>query len=77
HPLYPQGDPRARALLGQLRARWNDAPAVDRAHRLALAAQDLAGTPPTVDFALALIGHLFNLPRDAPLTLFALGRTVG
>ena len=32
---------------------------------------------PTIDFALVALARALKLPSDAPLTLFALGRTIG
>jgi len=37
----------------------------------------LAGERPNVDFAFAATTEAFGVPRKAPLTLFALGRSVG
>jgi len=70
HPLYPQGDVRASALLRQFAA-----PAGYEELRLAVA--ELAGELPNVDFALCALMKAFRLPVDAPLTLFALARSVG
>ncbi len=71
HPLYPGGDPRAVELLGRLELEDGD-PVVEVAEQ----ARALGGTP-SIDFALAALGHAARLPRDAPFVLFALGRSVG
>lgn len=70
HPLYPEGDVRAEALL-----RAFTVPPEYRALRLAV--DELAGERPNIDFALAAMSSCFRLPPDAPLTLFALARSVG
>lgn len=70
HRLYPFGDPRAAELLGAF-----DVPASYRA--LLDAADAVVGDYPNVDFALAALTAAFDLPPDAPLTIFALARTTG
>lgn len=70
HRLYPEGDPRARALLKIL-------PEMQPHADLAAEAEAQAGELPTVDFALPLLAATCGLPDDAPLILFALGRCVG
>jgi len=69
HKLY-DGDVRATALLAAF-----DMPEVYR--DLAREGERLSGEKPNVDFALAAITAAFSLPKDAPLQLFALGRSVG
>ena len=69
HPLYPAGDPRAAALLAH-------APLDDALAELRDAAAAL-GERPNVDFALLALVRAHGLPADAPLRLFALGRSVG
>lgn len=77
HPLYPQGDPRARLILG-LAERWlPDHPTLQRAFLLAQQVQALAGRPPTIDYALEVLRLIGRLPQDASLSLFTIGRTVG
>ena len=66
----PFGDPRAAELL-----RAFDVPAGYRA--LLDAADAVIGDYPNVDFALAALTAAYDLPPDAPLTIFALARTVG
>jgi citrate synthase len=67
HPLYPDGDPRAIAILEQL-----DHPPV-----LAGAVAQAGGPPPNLDYALVALQREFGLPEDAPFIIFAAGRTVG
>jgi citrate synthase len=74
-PLYPEGDPRAVAILAAL------AHAAPDAHAIAQASGEiglrLTGRHPNVDFALAAAAMGLGLPRNAALGLFILGRTVG
>jgi citrate synthase len=70
HPLYPEGDPRARALLGA----FEPSPAL-RALREAVAAA--TGDLDNVDFALAALSQNLALPDDAPFVLFAVARCAG
>jgi len=74
-PLYPEGDPRAVAILSAL------APAASEIHALASGAAEagfrLTGRRPNVDFALAATCVGLELPRSAGLGLFIVGRTVG
>ncbi len=64
HPLYPEGDPRAVAILYAISA-------------LVPQARRLVGWRPNVDFALAAAASALELPRHAALGLFVIGRTVG
>lgn len=77
HPLYPHGDVRAAWLLRRMREIWPDDSRLDKALALARAGSDLAGTPPTLDFALVLLADRLSLPASAPLILFTIGRTSG
>lgn len=70
HRLYPDGDPRAVAILQSCPApkAW------------AGVARELAKkqrTYPTLDFGLATLEHVLNLPKGAGFSIFAVGRTVG
>ncbi|MCC6617095.1 MAG: MerR family transcriptional regulator [Anaerolineae bacterium] len=77
HRLYPEDDPRAAALLTMLREAIPDASALATADRLAGVVRALTGHAPNIDFALATLAHTLKLPGDAPLALFALGRSAG
>ncbi len=73
HPLYRQGDPRAKVLLEMLpRGK-----AATFAREFAGAAHAVLGEAPTVDFALVAVARALGLPKGAALTLFAIGRTMG
>jgi citrate synthase len=77
HPLYPDGDPRAVALLAQLRECHPRSAQLAFVERFAAVARDAVGERPNVDFALAAVGRVLELPAGAPFVLFALGRTIG
>ena len=70
HPLYPAGDPRATSLLQHL-----ELPPEYAAVRAAV--EQWVGERPNIDFALAAMTRTQRLPKDAPLILFALARSVG
>jgi citrate synthase len=70
HPLYPLGDPRATALLQRF-------PVPAEYAELRDVVEEAIGERPNVDFALAALTKVFNLPQEAPLILFALGRCAG
>jgi citrate synthase len=70
HPLYPDGDTRAAALLTRFKVG-----------RLYAALRDegiaLTGEQPNIDFALTSLSDAFGLPPEAPFVVFALARSVG
>jgi citrate synthase len=74
-PLYPDGDPRATAILAVL------VHAAPELHALTTTAAEiglrLIGRHPNVDFGLAAAAIGLGLPRSAALGLFVIGRTVG
>lgn len=70
HPLYPDGDPRARAMLQAVEVR----PALAE---LSAAVEDLTGEKPNVDFAILALADSFEWPDAAPLVMFAIARSVG
>ncbi len=77
HPLYPEGDPRARWLLARAAEARPGSPAVALAQAVTQAARSLLGEHPILDFGLVTLARALELPPGAPLALFALGRTVG
>lgn len=77
HPLYPDGDIRATALLAMLREIMPASPELAIAERVAAAAERLADARPNVDFATVTVERVLRLPRDSALAMFLLGRTVG
>jgi citrate synthase len=70
HNLYPEGDPRALAMLDDLAVG-------DDLKDLASAVFDCSGLLPNCDYALAAMAAAHALPTDAPFRLFLLGRAVG
>jgi citrate synthase len=74
-PLYPQGDPRATAILAAI----SDAVPSERAaiEAAVTSGVQLTGRLPNVDFALAAATAALKLPAGAALGLFVIGRTVG
>ncbi|SNY45641.1 citrate synthase family protein [Paractinoplanes atraurantiacus] len=73
HRLYPDGDPRAKVLLGLL----GDGPAAICAEEIAEAMRDRSGVHPNVDLALAALTLDRGMPPDAGETIFAVARTAG
>lgn len=69
HPLYPEGDPRAAALLARI-----DDPLITG---LIDVAEAETGLRPTVDVALCALERAYGLPAGAGVCLFATGRSVG
>ena len=70
HTLYPEGDPRAGALLRWMKPRSE----VKRAIR---AAEDASGARANIDMALAALTIQLELPEEAPFLVFASGRMAG
>ena len=77
HPLYPDGDPRAHLVFEQLRSRYARSAELAFVARVIAIAEDLLGDKPNIDFALAAVARVLKLGPGTPLTLFALGRTIG
>jgi citrate synthase len=71
HPLYPDGDPRAAALLALL----PDLPPVVTG--LAEAMLRRSGVAPNIDFAIAALALRHGMDRDAGEAIFAVARTAG
>lgn len=70
HCLYPEGDPRALAMLVDFEVSGD-------LKDLANAVFDCSGLLPNCDYALAAIAAGHALAIDAPFRLFLLGRAVG
>lgn len=70
HPLYPDGDPRAQALLARL-------PRDAARERLIAEMHERTGLQPSIDFALVAVRRHLGLPAGAAFALFAIARTVG
>ena len=76
HPLYPAGDPRAALLLRLAEASGNEAE-WQKVRALRRAGSELLHDLPNLDFGLAAVTRTYGLPDQAPVLLFALGRTTG
>jgi citrate synthase len=70
HPLYPDGDPRAQALLSAFRPPQAYAD-------LSAAVANATGAHDNVDFALAAMARDLDLPPDGAFSLFAVARCAG
>lgn len=70
HPLYPDGDPRAAALLDRFKP-----PKPLMALQQAVA--EVSAQPPNIDFALMAACETLSLPADAPFALFTVARCAG
>lgn len=77
HPLYPDGDPRAQALLSVVQKTWPDSKAAALVRAGTSAGQALLGDHLTIDYALVVMRRALGLPRGSALIVFALGRTAG
>jgi len=76
HQLYPNGDPRAQKLIS-LAKTYGRPREVELAKRLILASHALTGDYPNLDFGLTVFARALGLSSEAPIAVFALGRTVG
>ena len=77
HQLYPGGDPRAARLLSLIEQQRGLARAAALPLTMIAEVSRLVSVRPNVDAALVALAYALHLPPSAPLTLFALGRTVG
>ncbi|WP_439498008.1 citrate/2-methylcitrate synthase [Bosea sp. (in: a-proteobacteria)] len=70
HPLYPEGDPRARCLLSAfaLPAEFEEVRQVSEA---------ITGELPNIDFALTALASSLHLDDDVPFQIFAAARCTG
>ena len=68
--LYPQGDPRAAALLAALDLDpW--------LREVFAAVEECTGARPNLDAALVALERTLHLPPGAALAIFAVARTAG
>lgn len=70
HHLYPEGDPRAAALLALFDPPEVIARFIEKATRL-------TGLQPNIDVALAALVTHYGLPDDAAFGMFATARSIG
>jgi citrate synthase len=74
HPLYPDGDPRARYLLQRIPVTK---PKVASMLAAGEVVKQLVGAEPNADFALAAVESAYELPPCAGPVIFALARCAG
>lgn len=77
HPLYPEGDPRARWLLREARAIDADNRVVATLAAIARAMKRAERPGPNLDFGLVALRAALRLPPGSAAGLFALGRSAG
>jgi citrate synthase len=77
HRLYPDGDPRAAALLARLRTAAGGSPRMQVVESLLDAAARRGLPDPNVDLALAALAHVAGMTRGAAEAIFATARTAG
>lgn len=80
HPLYRQGDPRARALLERVALLGKRSASLRQRAQAPLAlerAMSRQGLPATVDFGLVALTRVLGMPKGSAALLFALGRSAG
>lgn len=77
HQLYPEGDPRGKALLELTMKAYPNATAIMLSKAITTQVRRTINQHPTIDFALAILASALRLPSGAALALFAMGRTIG
>jgi citrate synthase len=73
HALYPDGDPRAAALMDRLSQVPSVDPVLDTVTQLA----DASRQQPNVDLLLAALAQASGMDRTAGEVVFAVARSVG
>jgi citrate synthase len=68
--MFPDGDPRARALAEAVRY-------ADGLVEIAAAAEAVTGQAANLDYALVAAARTLGLPADAPATILMVARTAG
>jgi citrate synthase len=76
HPLYPEGDPRARTLLTLMEREFTSSESL-ALHSAAAVAQSITGRHLNFDGTLAILSLHLGLPAHTGLSLLAIGRVVG
>jgi citrate synthase len=77
HPLYRDGDPRARLLLDLMTERYGRSVETRFVAAFVKAATRATGDLPNIDFGLGALARVLRLPSGSPLVLFAIGRSIG
>ncbi|MEM8857677.1 MAG: citrate synthase family protein [Chloroflexota bacterium] len=76
-PLYPDGDPRGRKLIQLAEGFQVDGGALAEARSTVEFVTEHLGRYPNLDFGLVTLSRTLQLPAEAPLIIFALGRISG
>ncbi len=77
HPLYPDGDPRAPALLALVRRAGGDGRRLRHVDAFLHASASRGLPAPNVDLGLAALAYVVDLVPGAGEVLFALARMAG
>lgn len=77
HPLYPQGDPRAVALIDLARQTGPGSPQAELACRFVETLQQELGLHPNIEIGLVVLGLAWGLPPRTANALWGIGRTAG
>lgn len=77
HPLYPEGDPRARVLLDTARALSPKDAGLRKLLAIVRAMDRLAGEYATVDVGLVALRLALGLSAGSAQAIFAVGRSAG
>lgn len=77
HLVYIGADPRAVCLLNLLHDEFADHPFVRMSVQICEEALRLFGLFPNIDFALAVVRRVLELPAQAGMSLFCAGRMAG
>ncbi len=74
HMVYRDGDPRTEALFRALARRKID---TRLTHDIPERIREATGVFANIDYALAVLRRVLNLPEGSEMTLFAIARTAG
>jgi citrate synthase len=77
HTLYPDGDPRAQALLSLARDVGAHTPRFATMLALERLAHDAGIPAPTLDFGMVALSEALGLPIGTSLLVFTVGRLAG
>jgi len=77
HPLYPDGDPRADALLSSAETLACGRAEVSALRDLVTSMRGLGREHPSSDIGLVAVAFALGLPAGSATALFALGRSAG
>jgi len=77
HPLYPQGDPRAAALIELARSTGPGSAQAELACRFVETLKQELGLHPNIEIGLVVLGLAWGLPPRSANALWGMGRTAG